>query len=292
MRTLITGGGGQLASDLEALLGDRARVYSRQELDISDVAALERVFEEVDPELVINCAAFHNVDVCEVERQRSWEVNVEAVRELALRSPRLVHVSTNYVFDGRRPAPYAEDDLPDASLGLCADQAGRGVLRSQPMRRTRWWCARAACTACTGVSARAATSWSRMTNRARESGPRPPKLKMVADQRLQPTFTADLAAAILGATEAGAEGIVHLTSSGACSWHEFTEAIMQRAGLDVPVEPVSTTIAPGGADRPLNGVLARPRTDALGLPALRPWDEALTDYMDRAGLAVQAALTN
>jgi dTDP-4-dehydrorhamnose reductase len=288
MRTLITGGGGQLASDLEALLGDRARVYSRQELDISDVAALERVFEEVDPELVINCAAFHNVDVCEVERARSWEVNVEAVRELALRSPRLVHISTNYVFDGRREAPYAEDDLPAprsvyALTKLAGEHAALTYAPHALVVRT------GGLYGMHGSVSKGGNFVVRMTNRAREQR----ALKMVSDQRLQPTFTADLAAAIIAATEAGAEGIVHLTASGACSWHEFTEAIMQRAGLeDVPVEPVSTTIPPGGADRPLNGVLARPRTDALGLPALRRWDEALTDYMDRAGLSVQAALTN
>jgi dTDP-4-dehydrorhamnose reductase len=288
MRTLITGGGGQLASDLEALLGDRARVYSRQELDISDVAALERVFEEVDPELVINCAAFHNVDVCEVERARSWEVNVEAVCELALRSPRLVHISTNYVFDGRREAPYAEDDLPAprsvyALTKLAGEHAALTYAPHALVVRT------GGLYGMHGSVSKGGNFVVRMTNRAREQR----ALKMVSDQRLQPTFTADLAAAIIAATEAGAEGIVHLTASGACSWHEFTEAIMQRAGLeDVPVEPVSTTIPPGGADRPLNGVLARPRTDALGLPALRRWDEALTDYMDRAGLSVQAALTN
>ena len=288
MRTLITGGGGQLASDLEALLGDRARVYSRQDLDISDVAALERVFEEVDPELVINCAAFHNVDVCEVERARSWEVNVEAVRELALRSPRLVHISTNYVFDGRREAPYAEDDLPAprsvyALTKLAGEHSALTYAPQALVVRT------GGLYGMHGSVSKGGNFVVRMTNRAREQR----ALKMVADQRLQPTFTADLAAAIIGATEAGAEGIVHLTASGACSWHEFTRAIMQRAGLeDVPVEPVSTTIPPGGADRPLNGVLARPRTDALGLPALRRWDEALTDYMDRAGLSVQAALTN
>lgn len=288
MRTLITGGGGQLASDLETLLGDRARVYSRHELDISDVAALDRVFEEVDPELVINCAAFHNVDVCEVERGRSWEVNVEAVRELALRSPRLVHISTNYVFDGRREAPYAEDDLPAprsvyALTKLAGEHSALTYAPQALVVRT------GGLYGMHGSVSKGGNFVVRMTNRAREQH----ALKMVSDQRLQPTFTADLAAAIVAATEAGAEGLVHLTSSGACSWHEFTEAIMQRAGLeDVPVQPVCTTIPPGGADRPLNGVLARPRTDALGLPALRPWDEALTDYMDRAGLSVQAALTN
>ena len=73
---------------------------------------LDRVFADVDPDVVFNCAAFHNVDVCETEPERSWQVNVEAVRQLALRSPMLVHVSTNYVFDGERAEPYAENDLP------------------------------------------------------------------------------------------------------------------------------------------------------------------------------------
>jgi dTDP-4-dehydrorhamnose reductase len=123
----------------------------------------------------------------------------------------------------------------------------------------------------------------RMLARAREQGAQ----KMVADQLLQPTFTADLAAAIVDALEREATGVVHLTAADACSWHEFTVAIMELAGVDVPVEAVSTTIPPGGVDRPLNGVLARPHADALGLPALRTWREGLADYMTRAGLAAQ-----
>jgi dTDP-4-dehydrorhamnose reductase len=107
---------------------------------------------------------------------------------------------------------------------------------------------------------------------------------MVADQRLQPTFTADLAQSLIDAVNADAGGLLHLTASGACSWFEFTEAIMELAGIEIPIEPVQTTIAPGQPDRPLNGVLARPRADALGLSELRPWREALSDYMTRAGL--------
>jgi dTDP-4-dehydrorhamnose reductase len=81
-----------------------------------------------------------------------------------------------------------------------------------------------------------------------------------------------------------AAGVVHLTNLGECSWLEFTEAIMENAGIDAPIEPVETTIGPGGVDRPLNGVLARPRADALALPALREWREALDDYMASAAL--------
>jgi dTDP-4-dehydrorhamnose reductase len=108
---------------------------------------------------------------------------------------------------------------------------------------------------------------------------------MVADQRLQPTFTRDLAAAVVDAVQREATGVLHLTQEGAVSWFQFTQAIMENAGLsDVPLDPVETTIPRGGVDRPLNGVLARPRAEALGIPQLRPWREALDDYMSRAGL--------
>jgi dTDP-4-dehydrorhamnose reductase len=115
----------------------------------------------------------------------------------------------------------------------------------------------------------------RMRARAVEQG----SLKMVADQTLQPTFTVDLAAALVDAVGRDVSGTVHLTAEGSCSWHEFTVAILELAGIDAPVEAVTTTIGPGQPDRPLNGVLARPRADALGLPRLRPWREQLADYL-------------
>lgn len=107
---------------------------------------------------------------------------------------------------------------------------------------------------------------------------------MVADQRLSPTYTADLARALVEAVDEDAAGLLHLTAGGECSWFEFTQAIMELADLDVPVEPVETTRPPGGADRPLNGVLARSRADVAGLSPLPHWREAVADYMSRAGL--------
>lgn len=280
MRTLITGGGGQLASSLEALLGPEAYVLSHGELDIADDRRLERVLSEVQPELVINCAAFHNVDLCETERARAWEVNVDAVARLAALSPRLVHVSTNYVFSGRRPEPYGEDDLPSprsiyALTKLAGEYAALAYAERALVVRT------AGLYGLKGSASKGGNFVQRMIKRAREQG----SLSVVDDQRLQPTFTHDLAAAILGSIEAGAEGIVHLTAAGECSWYEFTCAILNQAGIEVPVEPAMTTIQPGGTDRPLNGVLGRPRADALALPRLRPWREALDDYMEQAGLA-------
>lgn len=283
MRCLITGGGGQLASDLAGMLGGDAHVFSRDELDITDVDALERVIGASAPDVVFNCAAYHNVDACEAEPQRAWEVNVDAVRELARRSPLLVHISTNYVFDGRRPEPYAESDLPRprsvyALTKLAGEYAALAYAPRSLVVRT------AGLYGLRGSVSKGGNFVQRMIARANQQG----SLRMVADQRLQPTFTADLAAAIISAVRAGADGIVHLTATGECSWHEFTEAIMARAGLTAPVEPLRTTVAPGGVDRPLNGVLARPRADALNLPRLRSWEDGLTDYMAQARLVPAA----
>jgi dTDP-4-dehydrorhamnose reductase len=282
VRALVTGGGGQLASDLQELLGDDAVSLSHAQLDVANPYALARAIEDVEPDVVINCAAFHNLDVCETEPDQAWAVNVRAVREMAQRAPRLVHLSTNYVFDGRRDEPYAEHDVPaPRSVYAITKLAGEHAALAYGERTL---VVRAAgLYGLNGSVSKGGNFVQRMLARARDQG----ALKMVADQLLQPTFTADLAAAIVDALERDAAGVVHLTAADACSWHEFTVAIMELADLDVPVEPVSTTIPPGGVDRPLNGVLARPRADALGLPALRPWREGLADYMARAGLAAQ-----
>jgi dTDP-4-dehydrorhamnose reductase len=287
MRALITGGGGQLASDLAGLLGDEAHVFSREELDITDTDALDKAFAEVTPDVVFNCAAFHNVDVCEVERDRAWQVNVEAVGELARRSRVLVHLSTNYVFDGRSNEPYGEADLPSprssyALTKLAGEYAALAYAPRALVVRT------AGLYGLHGSASKGGNFVQRMITRAREQG----SLRMVADQRLQPTFTADLAGAILEAVTTGVDGVLHLTAAGECSWYEFTLAILDAAGIDVPVQPASTVIGPGGVDRPLNGVLAHERADALGLSSLRPWDEALIDYMEQAGLGAGAALVD
>jgi dTDP-4-dehydrorhamnose reductase len=206
------------------------------------------------------------------------------VRSLARGAARLVHISTNYVFDGRRDDPYPEDHPPSpqsvyALTKLAGEYAALAYGERPLVVRT------AGLYGVHGSAAKGGNFVQRMVARAREQG----SLRMVSDQRLQPTFTADLAAALVEAVGAGAGGIVHLTAGGQCSWHEFTEAIMELAGIEVPIEPVATAVQPGGAVRPLNGVLARPRADALGLSPLRPWRVALTDYMAQADLAAASA---
>lgn len=288
---LITGGGGQLASDLEQQLEGWCEIAApgRRELDLADRAAVNEAFERLRPALVFNCAAFHNVEVCEREEDRSFEVNARAVKRLAERcaegGARLVHLSTNYVFAGDRDEPYSEDDRPSprsvyaisklagehAALAYCPDAL---VVRGAGLYGRH------------GNVSKGGNFVQRMLARARDQG----ALKVVADQRLTPTYTVDLAGSLIAAVEADVRGLLHLTNSGACSWHEFTLAIMEIAGVDVPVEAVSTVRPPGGADRPLNGVLSCERARDAGVACERPWRKALEDYMVSAGLAAEASV--
>jgi dTDP-4-dehydrorhamnose reductase len=264
---------------------DQLCVVGRGELDITDRKALEATFAEVKPTVVYNCAAFHNVEVCETEVDRSFEVNVRAVKDLgrlcAEHGSKLVHLSTNYVFDGTAAEPYPEFALPNprsiyAISKLAGEYAALSYAPDSLVVRT------AGLYGLHGSASKGGNFVTRMIARAKEQG----ALKMVFDQRLTPTFTGDLAAALIDCVDRDVTGVLHLTNSGSTSWHGFTEAIMSAAGLEVPVDPVATTIPPGGADRPLNGVLASTRVDA---PALRPWQGALGDYMDRAGLLAPVA---
>ena len=277
---LITGARGQLGSDLAALLAERGEVLAagREKLDVTDDAAVAAAMAALSPTLVLNCAAFHNVDVCEREEDRSFEVNARAVKRLAqacdLTGAKLVHFSTNYVFDGTSAEPYDEVDRPSprsvyAISKLAGEHAALAYAPGALVVRT------AGLYGMHGSESKGGNFVTRMLARAREQG----NLRMVADQRLTPTFTGDLARAVVEALDADAGGVLHLTNSGECSWHEFTVAIMAVAGIDVPVEAVQTDTGPGQIQRPRNGVLRSVRAGSLGLAPLRPWSEALSDYM-------------
>jgi dTDP-4-dehydrorhamnose reductase len=283
VRTTILGAAGQLGGHLAALRPE-ARALTSADADVTDPAALERAL--AGAQLVVNCAAYVAVDACEGNGARdAWAVNAlgaaNVARACAAVGARLVHLSTNYVFAGDREAPYGEDDLPAprsmyAITKLAGEHAALAYQADTLVVRT------AGLYGLGGNRAKGGNFVERILRAARERG----ALQVVADQRLAPTFCGDLAAAILAAVDGDARGVVHLTNAGACSWHAFTVLILHLAGVDVPVEPTATAPRAGVADRPLNGVLARPRADALGLPALRPWQAALADYLDQAGLAV------
>jgi dTDP-4-dehydrorhamnose reductase len=289
-RVLITGGGGQLGSDLEEHVRPRAAevcARTRGALDITDDAAVDAVFSEFQPTLVINCAAFHNVEVCEREESQAFDVNARAVGRLArlcaASGARFVHLSTNYVFDGEAAGAYTEESTPNprsiyAISKLAGEYAALAYAPDSLVVRT------AGLYGLHGSVSKGGNFVTRMLARARDQG----SLTVVADQLLTPTFTPDLSWGILNAVDAGITGVLHLTNAGETSWHGFTEAFVQLTGTPVTVHPGHTTRSPGSADRPLNGVMRSVVAERRGLPPMRPWRDALVDYLSRARLLADA----
>jgi dTDP-4-dehydrorhamnose reductase len=272
MKVLVTGSKGQLGLELSGLLPERGHevvALDRQRLDVADAEAVEQVVEEHSPEIVINAAAYTNVDGCEKETDLAYSVNALGPRNLAQACERrgceLLHVSTNYVFDGENARPYEPFDPPNPISAY-----GRTKLAGEEhvMRLTnRWYVVRSA-----GVYGQGHNFVRTMLRVAGERD----ALKVKDDEFISPTYARDLAEGIVRIIEDGRYGLYHLTNAGSCSWYEFTREIFRLAGVETEVVPIPGSEYPLPAARPANGVLS-----PLGSPALRHWSEALADYLER-----------
>jgi dTDP-4-dehydrorhamnose reductase len=272
MKILITGSKGQLGQELAEILPDRdheAVALSRAELDVADGEAVEQAVEVHSPKLVINAAAYTNVDGCETEMELAYSVNALGPRNLAQACERhgcdLLHVSTNYVFDGEGNRPYEPFDPPNPISAY-----GRTKLAGEEYVKhlsNRWYIVRSA-----GVYGRGHNFVCTMLRVSAERN----VLKVKDDEYISPTYARDLAEGIMQVVETGRYGLYHLTNAGSCSWYEFTEEIFRLAGVEVEVVPIPGSEYPLPAARPPNGVLS-----TLGSPELRHWTEALADYLER-----------
>ena len=271
MKVLLTGAGGQLGLELASLLPKRGHdvvTLARGELDVTDPGAVELAVEEHSPEIVINAAAYTNVDGCETETDLAYAVNALGPRNLAQACERrgceLLHVSTNYVFDGEGERPYEPFDPPNPISAY-----GRTKLAGEEhvMRLTnRWYIVRSA-----GVYGRGHNFVRTML---RVSGERD-SLKVKNDEFISPTYARDLAEGIARIAEAGRYGLYHLTNAGSCCWYEFSLEIFRLAGVETEVVPIPRSEYPLPAARPANGILS-----SLGSPELRHWSQALADYLE------------
>ena len=280
MRALVVGSEGQLGRELVSVLADEvAWAGDLTELDVTDGVAVASVVDRVGPDVIFNATAYNKVDQAEAEPEVALEVNAIAPRRLALaareRGALLVHFSTDYVFDGRASRPYREDDCP-RPLGaygvskLTGEQLVTAAGGEHLVIRTSGLLGRG------GSEQKGGSFAGRILARAREGKP----LRVVADQTFAPTCAADLAVASAALVGAGARGIFHVANAGSCSWHELALATLARAGIDVPVEAIGCAELALPARRPAYSVLDTARYHALGLPALRPWREALADCVE------------
>ena len=286
MTVLIIGATGQLGQDLMRLFGDRAVGLGHQDLDVTDGVTVAATLRETRPDWVINTAAFHRVDDCELNPTQSFAVNAtgagNVARAAAVIDAGVVFFSTDYVFGGEgrgRGHPHAEGDLPDPLnvYGVSKWAGERLVEQGNP----RHLVIRSAGLYGTATSRKGWTFPELMVNKARDDG----QLRVVTDQALSPTYTADLAATVKALMDRDAAGLFHLTNDGECSWFEFAQATIDLAGIDVPIEPTISTQQPRRAHRPPYSALTSERLAAVGVPPLRPWRDALADYLSAKGIA-------
>ncbi len=275
MKALVAGAQGQLGRDLVAMLGSEvAWAGGRAELDVTDWEAVWSVVARVRPDVIFNGAAYNKVDGAETETARALEVNALAPSLLALAAREvgalLVHFSTDYVFDGRSKHPYREDDCP-RPLGAygVSKLAGEQLVLASPSERL---IVRTSSVFGRGGNRQKGGSFvERILEQARAGRP----LRVVSDQRFSPTYAPDLAAAAVALVRAGARGLYHVANEGSCSWHELATKGLALAGVEAPVAAITAAELNLAAARPAYSVLDTGRYQSLGLPALRPWPDAL-----------------
>ncbi len=275
---LITGGQGMLGRALTHVLGPQGAALDHTKLDISDRLAVARVFGQMKPRLVINCAAATDVDRCETDHEYARAANAEGPAVLAeacaARRIGLVHLSTDYVFDGTNDAPYVESDSPSplSYYGLTKLWGEEAVLAAAPrlpmalVIRTSWLFGMGAPT--TGSFPSKVLRWADRSNR----------IRVVSDQWGAPTYAPSLAKGILALIDADAQGIYHLAGSGCASRLELTREVLAQAGIDVVVEAANLAEFPTAAPRPRMSCLDCTRAAELGV-SLPPWPEGLRRYL-------------
>lgn len=279
-RILIVGAKGLLGTPATALLQQRpdAEVLAVDidELDITDAQQVAAAVDRFGPTLVVNCAAYTNVDKCETEEALATRVNGDGPGHLARAAAGcgagFIHISTDYVFDGTATSPYRPDDPPAppdrlSAYGRSKLAGERAVQSNHPsplIVRTAWLYGPDG----PGFPAT-------ILRLARER----PELRVVDDQRGAPTYAPDLARALVNLADARATGIVHVTNRGECTWYDFAREILRQAGLDTPVVPVTTAEFPRPAKRPAYSVLDLSRYEALTAATMPPWQDALARFV-------------
>lgn len=270
----VIGAGGQLGTAFVDLLGDRARSVDRSELDLSDLAAIPAWIRQHRPEVLINCAGYTAVDAAESDPDAARLVNATAVGVLAEATREMgvgfVTFSTDYVFDGTKPTPYLESDIPNplSVYGRTKWEGERLALQANPdtlLIRTSWV-----------ISGTHRNFVATMLELMRKGS-----VSVVEDQRGKPTITDDLAAATLRCVDKGVTGLLHLANQGATTWFGLAREVAELAGLDPEkVKPISTEEFERPAPRPANSVLGSERLEVLEIDPLPHYRDSLPGVVE------------
>ncbi len=273
MRILITGGRGQLGRELQqALSAETVVALGRQELDVTDAAAVGRAVGQFRPQVVIHAAAYTDTAGCEAHPVLAMRVNGEGTRQVALACRQaeaaMLYVSTNEVFDGQKGEPYLESDEPKpinayGRSKLAGERYVKSILERFYIVRTAWLYA---------------AGGNNFPSKVLQAVVNEGELRFVTDEIASPTWARDLAQAIVGLMGRPTYGIYHLTNSGCCSRYQWAQRALELAGRgDVALRPVVQADYGAPYRKPPYSELANRAAAALGI-VLRPWQEALQEY--------------
>lgn len=276
MRIIVTGATGQLGTDLTAELQKRDHdVYGfgSRDLDITDDVAVSAALDRLRPDAVMHCAAYTAVDLAEDEKERCDQINRVGTENIARACAeigcKLLYISTDYVFPGDGDRPWEPDDPtePLNYYGLTkyqGEEAVRAATDTHFIVRISW------------VFGLHGKNFVRTMLRL---GAERDALTVVADQVGSPTYTRDLSVLLADMIETEHFGTYHATNEGFCSWYEFADAIIRKAGLAAKVDPVASTEYPTKAKRPLNSRMSKDKLTEKGFDRLPTWEDALDRFL-------------
>ena len=277
-KVMVFGASGMLSTALIPLLKEKYDVHSfnRSQADITDAEKVNQLVREIEPKWVFNCAAYTKVDDCESHREQAFAVNRDGARHIAeatakIKKAKMVQISTDFVFDGKKKSPYTEMDEthPLSLYGQSKCEGEQAVWEALPQRslivRTSW------VFGIGGVNF--VETMLRLAQQQKE-------LKVVEDQMGRPTYTKDLSLALLNLVGVNAMGWVHFANQGACSWNQFARGIFEAAGINIPVKKITSEEFKRPAKRPAYSVLSTERYEKLTGQLIRSWPEALKEYLE------------
>lgn len=281
MKVAVIGANGQLGSDLVDAFCHRAEVcpLDHSGIEIRDFASVSQVLGQVRPDVIINTAAMHNVEKCEQEPENTFAVNACGPRNLALLANALgsvlMHISTDYVFDGAKLAPYLETDTPRplncyGISKLAGELFVRGTAAKHFVVRTSGLYGKRPCRAKGGLN-----FVELMLKLGRERG----QVRVVDDEFVSPTSTAELAQQLVVLSQSQDYGLYHASAEGSCSWYEFAREIFALTATAVKLETAKPGEFPAKVPRPKYSVLENAALKARGLNRFRPWQESLRIYL-------------
>jgi dTDP-4-dehydrorhamnose reductase len=282
MKVAVIGANGQLGSDLVAAFsdnGDAVCGLTHAEIEISDLDSVSHALEAIRPQVIVNTAAMHNVEKCESEPEKAFAVNALGPKNLAIASrdmgAALMHVSTDYVFDGSKGSPYVEEDnpIPLSTYGI-TKLAGEHFARTTTARhfviRTSGLYGKSPCRAKGGLN-----FIELMLKLAKER----PEVRVVDSEVITPTSTVELAQQIVQLSHSEWYGLYHATAEGSCSWYEFARELFAITDTPVNLKVAAPGDFPSKVARPKYSVLENRALKSRGLNSFKPWQDALHKYL-------------